>query len=191
MKIQGKDIYLSTLERKDCRALWNDFEYDFNNPAEEFNPGHSEEKSDAWFDDIQKSQGNSHIRLGIFLNDGTIVGDIALQDIDRKNRKCTIGMGFAKTSSRSKGYGKQAVLLMLALGFKYIGMERISENTLEINLGAQKCLEKCGFILEGRERKAVYLNGEKYDRMCYSILKEEYFSEENRALFLADCFDLQ
>lgn len=176
MVLKGKDIYLGTLERKDCKILWNDFEYDFNNPSEELNMGHSEEKADEWFDDIQKQQGNSNVRLGIFLNDGSVIGDVALQDIDRKNRKCSVGMGIAKIEYRSKGYGQQAVRLMLEYGFRYLGMERITADTLEINIGAQKSLEKCGFILEGVERKSVYLNGKKYDRLCYAILKEEYES---------------
>ena len=174
MRLQGKDIYLDTLERQDCRILWRDFEYDFSHPGEEWNLGHSEEKADGWFDEVQKNQGSSHIRLGIFLKDGTVIGDVALQDIDRQNRCCTIGMGIAKISNRSKGYGQQAVRLMLYYGFCFVGLERISAHTLESNLGAQKSLKKCGFKLEGRERKAVYLNGQKWDRLFYGILKEEY-----------------
>lgn len=175
MKLQGENIYLAMLERKDCKTLWNDFEYDFDNPTEEFNIGHSDEKADDWFDDIQKLQGSRNVRLGIFLNDGTVIGDVALQDIDRVNRKCSVGIGIAKIENRSKGYGREAVKLMLDYGFKYLGMERITANTLEINQGAQKVMERLGFTLEGRERKAVYLNGNKYDRLCYGILKEEYF----------------
>lgn len=177
MKLQAKDIYLATLERKNCKSIWNDFEYDFNNPTEQLNMGHSEEKADQWFDDIQKQQGISNVRLGIFLNDGTVIGDVALQDLDRTNRSCSVGMGIAKIKNRSKGYGQQAVNLILNYGFVYLGMERITANTLEINIGAQKSLEKCGFVLEGRERKAIYLNGEKYDRLNYSILKEEFFAK--------------
>ncbi len=174
MKLQGEKIYLAMLERKDCKTLWNDFEYDFDNPTEEFNIGHSDEKADDWFDDIQKLQGSRNVRLGIFLNDGTVIGDVALQDIDRVNRKCSVGIGIAKIENRSKGYGREAVKLMLDYGFKYLGMERITANTLEINKGAQKVMERLGFTLEGRERKAIYLNGNKYDRLCYGILKEEY-----------------
>lgn len=79
LKLQGKDIYLAMLTREDCKKLWNDFEYDFENPTEEFNIGHSDEKADGWFDEIQKLQGNQNVRLGIFLNDGTPIGDIALR----------------------------------------------------------------------------------------------------------------
>lgn len=112
--------------------------------------------------------------MGIFLNNGTVIGDIALQDIDKHNRKCSIGIGIAKIEYRSKGYGKQAVKLILRYGFHYFGLERITANTLETNLPAQKSLEKTGFILEGIERKAIYMNGNKYDRYNYAILKDEY-----------------
>lgn len=174
MRLQGEKINLAVLEREDCRKLWQDNEYDFEHPTEEFNIGYSVEKADEWFEEIQKCQGSRHVRLGIFLNDGTVIGDVALQDIDRKNRKCSLGLGIAKIGNRANGYGREAARLVLDYGFRYLGMERISANTLEMNAGAQRVLECCGFTLEGRERKAVYLNGEKYDRLCYGILKEEH-----------------
>ncbi len=175
MKLQGKDIYLAMLEREDCRILWNAYEFDFQVPAEEFNIGHSDEKAADWFEEIQKLQGDRNVRLGIFTKDGRVVGDVALQDIDRVNRNCTVGIGMARIEDRSRGYGSQAILLMLDYGFRFLGMERIAAHTLDLNIGAQKALEKCGFTLEGRERKARYLNGSMHDRLTYGILKEEYF----------------
>ena len=52
MKLHGKQIYLAMLERADCKTLWNTFEYDFDCMAETFNIGHSDEKADAWFNEI-------------------------------------------------------------------------------------------------------------------------------------------
>lgn len=177
MRLKSQDIYLDTLARENCKTLWNDFEYDFENPSEELNLGQSDEKADSWFDEIQRLQGKQNIRLGIFLNGGCVIGDIALQDIDRVNRKCSIGMGIAKLCNRSRGYGQQAVRLMLKYGFSFLGMERIYANTLQMNMGAQRVLEKCGFRLEGTERESVYLNGKKQDKLNYAILKHEYFSK--------------
>lgn len=174
MKLQEADIYLTTLSREACKILWNDFEYDFEHPTEELNLGHSDEKADKWFDEIQELQGNRHIRLGIFKNDGTVIGDVALQDIDRVNRKCSVGMGMSRIEYRGRGYGRQAVMLMLNYGFKYLGLERITANTLDINTGAQKLLDKCGFVLEGRERSSVYFNAGMHDKLNYAILKEEF-----------------
>lgn len=174
MKLQGRDIYLDTLSREDCKTIWNDTEYDFANPAEELNLGQSDERADDWFDEIQKLQGNRNVRLGIFKNDGTVIGDVALQNIDRVNRKCSVGIGMTKLEYRGKGYGTQAVMLMLDYGFRYLGLERITANTLDVNIGAQTLLSKCGMSLEGRERRSVYLNSEMHDKLNYAILKEEF-----------------
>jgi RimJ/RimL family protein N-acetyltransferase len=174
LKLQGKQIYLAVLEREDCKKIWNDFEYDFDNLTEPLNIGHSAEKADEWFNDIQKLQGNKNIRLGIFLNDDTVIGDAALQDIDNKNRSCSIGAGIAKIEHRGKGYGTEAMRLIIEYGFNHIGIERVTANTLEMNKSAQKALEKLGFVLEGRERKAYYFGGKKYDRLNFGLLADEY-----------------
>lgn len=173
-KLCSNNIYLATLEKEHCRRIWDDFEYDFEAITEPLNIGHSSSKADLWFDEIQRDQGNKHIRLGIFLLDGTVIGDVALQDVDWKNRSCSIGLGISKMEYRSKGYGTEAVRIIIQYGFNNLGLERITANTLEQNIGAQRSLEKIGFIIEGRERKAVYFAGRKWDRLNYSLLREEY-----------------
>jgi len=174
LKLQGALTYLALLEREDSKRIWNEFEYDFEQMTEPLNIGHSIEKADAWFDEMQKLQGNVHVRLGIFLPDGTVIGDVALQDIDWKNRSCTIGYGLTKLEYRRKGYGTDATKTMIEYGFHNMGLERISSETLEHNIGAQRVLEKCGFTLEGRERKQRYFAGKRYDRLIFGLLKEEY-----------------
>lgn len=174
VKLFGERIFLSVLERSHCKTLFEEFEYDFETKTEQLNMGLSIEKSDEWFDDIQKKQGTIHLRLGIFLHNGEVIGDIALQDIDWKNRSADLGMGFAKLANRGKGYGKEAINLLLDHAFFNLGLERISANTLEHNLAAQKSLEQLGFVLEGRQRKAVYFAGKKYDKLNYALLAEEY-----------------
>ncbi|NMB39293.1 MAG: GNAT family N-acetyltransferase [Firmicutes bacterium] len=75
--------------------------------------------------------GNKHIRLGVFVLDGTVIGDVALQDIDWKNRSCSIGLGITKLEYRSKGYGTETVKTIIHYGFKNLGLERIKADTLE------------------------------------------------------------
>jgi RimJ/RimL family protein N-acetyltransferase len=174
VKLQGEKIYLGTLEKDDYKTLREEFEYDFTNITDQLDIGQSLERTDEWFELITKEQGNSHIWLGVFLNDGTIVGNIHLHDIDKKNRSCYIGMKLSKIEYRNKGYGKEAVELLLEYGFNNYGMERISATTLETNISAQKSLEKSGFQLEGKERKAVYLAGKRLDKYRYGLLAEDY-----------------
>lgn len=175
VKLLGKRIYLAALEKDHCRTIWEDFEYDFELRTEPLNIGHSISKADFWFDEIQKEQGHKHIRLGIFLiNSEQVLGDVALQDLDWRNRCCSVGLGITKKDFRYKGYGTEAVELILDYGFYNLGLERITATTLEQNKGAQQVLKKLNFILEGRERKAVYFGTQRWDRLNYAILREEY-----------------
>ncbi len=99
---------------------------------------------------------------------------VALQNLDWKNRSCSIGLGISKLEYRGKGFGTEAVKIIIQYGFDNLGLERITASTLEQNIGAQRSLEKIGFVIEGRERKAVYFAGRKWDRLNYSLLREEY-----------------
>ncbi|MCE5223681.1 GNAT family N-acetyltransferase [bacterium] len=174
IKLQGNGLYLAALDREYCQKLWDDYEYDFINMTEPLYIGKSRSSADDWFEELKKQQGNVQIRLGIFLPDNSIIGDIALQEIDWKNRSCSIGLSISKIENRSKGYGSEALRVLLEYAFLNIGLERIYAETLEQNKPAIKSLEKCNFVFEGKERKAVYLAGKRWDRLRYSILIEEY-----------------
>lgn len=181
MKLQGEKVYLAVMEKEDCVKLWKDFEYNFEEKTEVLNIGHSITKAEDWFEDIQKNQGDKHIRLGIFLNTNEIVGDIALQNIDWKERVCSIGIGISSMANRSKGYGGEAIQLILDHAFNNIGLERVTAATFEQNYGSQKSLERNGFVLEGRERKAVSFAGRRWDRLNYGMIRDDLLSYKGEA----------
>ena len=178
VKLIGKTVYLATMEREDCRKLWSDFEYNFAQRTEPLRVGHSVEGAEAWFEEIQKLQNEVHIRLGIFLSDGTVIGDIALQDIDRHNRSCTIGYGLSKLEYRNHGYTTDAAMVLLEHGFNNLGFERVGSSTLAHNHGSRRVLEKCGFTLEGTERAARYFAGKRHDRLLFGLLREEFNADK-------------
>ncbi len=186
-KLSGHGIYLATLERAHCKTLWEETEYDFVAMTEPPSIGLSSENAGAWFDDIQREQGKKHIRLGIFLFDDTVIGDVALQDIDWRNRTCTIGLSLAKAENRCRGYGTEAVQLLLQYAFGNIGLEQVSASTLERNLPAQRSLDKAGFVLEGRQRKAICYAGGRWDRLYYGMLAVEYYDRLNNSGGTHEC----
>ena len=174
LKLQGGRICLAALEREHCRKLYEDEEYDFDHVAEPLYIGASLASADAWYEDIQKRNGEENIRLGIFLRDGTVIGDVALQGIDWRNRSCSLGLGIARLEHRSRGYGKEAVALLLGYAFGNLGLQRVTANTLATNLGGQKSLESLGFVLEGRARRSDWVAGEWVDKLNYAMLREEF-----------------
>jgi len=76
IKLQGKNIYLAALERSDCEKICADNEYDFSNPCEPTLFGYSVENYNEWYEEIQRLlKENANVRVGIFLADGTVIGD--------------------------------------------------------------------------------------------------------------------
>jgi hypothetical protein len=86
LRLCSKNIYLAALEKEHCRKLWEEYEYDFQSATEPLNIGHSNTKADSWFEEIQRDQGIKHIRLGVFLLDGTVIGDVALPELEEHRR---------------------------------------------------------------------------------------------------------
>jgi len=173
IKLQGEKIYLATMEREHCKKVWEETEYDFTQHTDMFIIGRSSENANEWFDNMQKEQGEKQIYLGIFLPDGAIIGDISLWGLDWKNRSSSLGYGLTKLEYRGKGYVSDAVKVILQYAFSHLGLERVSASTQDGNIGSKRVLEKCGFTLEGRERKAVYLAGRRHDRLIYGLLAED------------------
>lgn len=180
VRLMGERIYLAALEREDCRTLYRTDEYDFAARTDRLMFA-SLEGADKWFDDIQRDQNTKHVRLGIFLHSGGVIGDIALQDIDWHDAKCSLGQGIAAIARRGQGYGREAAALMLAYAFDNLGLERVEATTLSPNIAAQRSLEAAGFRLEGRQREAIRIGGARVDKLLYGMLANEYRNREETA----------
>jgi RimJ/RimL family protein N-acetyltransferase len=75
---------------------------------------------------------------------------------------------------RGKGYGTEAVKLMVDYLFLSKDITRIQAHTNARNTASQKVLQKAGFKKEGTIRKSVFSRGEWRDRVLFSILREEW-----------------
>ena len=75
---------------------------------------------------------------------------------------------------REKGYGTEAINLILDYGFNYLNLNNIKLDVVEFNERAIACYKKCGFKECGRRRKCEFIDGNYYDRISMDILKEEF-----------------
>ena len=173
IQLMGDKVVLRTLEREHCRQLWQDYELEQPVPTEPVNPGFSVENADAWFEQIQKNQGKSQVYLGIFWEDGTLIGDIQLAHIDWHNRYASLGISITKREHRGYNYGTDAVRVIVQYAFNELDLHRITARTLIYNTAAQKMLEHAGFTREGQEQQAVTIGGQRWDRLLYGLLKTD------------------
>jgi diamine N-acetyltransferase len=102
-----------------------------------------------------------------------IIGSLAFDQIDWHIRAAEMGILIGDKTYWNQGYGTEAVRLLCLHGFNTLNLNRIYLHVFENNPGAIRAYEKAGFIHEGRERQAEYMDGQFIDVLRMSILKSE------------------
>jgi len=101
-----------------------------------------------------------------------LIGNCGLHAIDWKNRVAEVGITLGEKEYQSKGYGTEAMELLLDYGFKTLNLNRIKLRVYEFNSRAINSYKKIGFVEEGRMRQAIFINGEYHNIIFMSILQE-------------------
>ncbi|EAA9756084.1 N-acetyltransferase, partial [Salmonella enterica] len=121
------------------------------------------------------AQDDSRLMLLIALQENDqVIGDIALMDMHTKNRSAHIRIAIDNTEHQGKGYGSEALLLMLDYGFGICNLHRIELEVYAFNPRAIRTYEKLGFQREGVRRDALFYNHLYHDAIQMSILEEEF-----------------
>ena len=110
----------------------------------------------------------------VTLAEDKLIGTVGLESIDHLNRTGTLGIFIGDVEQREKGYGTEAIKLILDYGFNYLNLNNIKLDVVEFNNRAIGCYKKCGFKECGRRRKSEFIDGKYYDRISMDILKEEF-----------------
>ncbi|WP_134684307.1 GNAT family N-acetyltransferase [Brevibacillus migulae] len=171
--LEGKNVYLRPINTEDTELY---FHMLFDREGRRLTgTQHSFTKDQIHRYIEAKGQDSSGILLFIALKEtDEIIGDIALQDFDRNNRNCNIRLMIDSARFQGKGYGSEAMLLMLDYGFGICNMHRIELNVFSYNERAIHVYEKLGFRREGIQREALYYNHAYHDSILMAMLEDEY-----------------
>jgi len=116
----------------------------------------------------------TEIQLAICLKEGDQhIGNIQLTDIDWVARHALVGIFIGEAQHWSKGYGRQAMRLLLRHAFHDLGLRRVYLTVLDDNLRAIRAYEKCGFVVEGRLRQHAYKRGQFRDLIFMGICVDD------------------
>jgi RimJ/RimL family protein N-acetyltransferase len=108
---------------------------------------------------------------------GKHIGNCGLHNIDWKNRVTEVGIMIGEKEYQGKGYGTEAMELLLKYGFETVNLNRIQLHVYDFNIRAIKSYTKIGFIEEGRMRQAQFKNGKYCDMILMSMLHEEWLKK--------------
>jgi RimJ/RimL family protein N-acetyltransferase len=168
--LEGKKVNLRVVEKEDLLlfAEW------FNNPDffGEYNPLRQVSKTE-----LEKDSKKDTFEMTDFIiekKDGSKIGFIShFTLVHPAGKHLEIGYSLVP-SERGKGYGTEAVEIVVDYLFLSKDIMRVQACTDLRNVASQKALEKAGFKKEGVKRKGFYCRGEWTDDYMYSILREEW-----------------
>lgn len=107
-----------------------------------------------------------------------LIGTCAFDYIDWRVHTAEFGIVIGEKSYWNRGYGSEAVSLLVQHGFNTLNLNRIFLHVFANNPRAIRAYEKAGFVLEVRERQAEFRDGEYIDLLLMSILRDEYLPDK-------------
>ncbi|MDR1031003.1 MAG: GNAT family N-acetyltransferase [Treponema sp.] len=107
------------------------------------------------------------------------IGTCGFVKIDHLNQTADIGIVIGNKNYWNKGYGSEALTLLLDYGFKALNFHTIGLTVYEFNTRAMASYKKVGFKITGKRREALKRGNETYDILYMDILCNEFYEENN------------
>jgi RimJ/RimL family protein N-acetyltransferase len=122
----------------------------------------------------RRKKGEAYI-FGIFFGErDQYIGNIELRIDNRISQRGGLGIAIFNPHYWNKGYGTEAIELLLNFAFSSLNLRTIELEVFTFNKRAQSCYKKVGFIETGRKRQAHFVDGQFYDIILMDILATEF-----------------
>ena len=172
--LEDKRVYLRPIQQEDLdffytRALWDKEGRKLTGTQAVF----TRKGVQRWFDRISDDDTRMDLIICLQKTDEPI-GDVALLDIDPLNGKSTVRISIFNKEFWGKGYGTEALKLLISFGFNNLNMNRIGLDVFSFNERAINSYKKLGFQEEGRIREDLFYDGEYHDAVLMGLLKREF-----------------
>lgn len=129
------------------------------------------ERLRAWY--ATRRDQTDRLDLAI-MADGEFVGEVVLNELDAGNLSCNLRIALIGPRVFGKGYGTEAIELVLAHAFGTTPIHRIRLGVYPFNDRARHVYKKIGFVEEGIERDALLWEGEWHDAVLMAILRPDW-----------------
>jgi RimJ/RimL family protein N-acetyltransferase len=170
-KLVGTKCYLSPIDINDAEKYteWlNDQEVVKYLPLNHFALSINNEK------DFLQNLVKDHNYAIIDLSTNTLLGNIGINNYDSIYQSAEIGIFIGNKEYWNKGYGTEAMKLLIAYGFDKLNLHSITLCTHEKNKWAIKCYEKIGFKKVGEYRERILVNQKYENLVIMDILLKDF-----------------
>ncbi|WP_128894982.1 GNAT family N-acetyltransferase [Longirhabdus pacifica] len=131
------------------------------------------EDEEKWYKENSSSNDTYNFAIET-LEDGKYIGGCGINGLDWKNSKATVGIFIGDKNYWSRGYGTDALKVLIRFIFEQMNINKVKLNVFSFNKRAIKSYEKCGFKTEGVMRQEMFRDGKYYDDIHMGLLREEW-----------------
>ena len=108
------------------------------------------------------------------LSDDRLIGFAMLYGLDGAHQAGRLAWGIGEAAYRGKGYGADALQLVLRYAFDELNLHRVGAEVPAYNTRALHVLERAGWRREGVLREALRRDGRWWDLLLLGILRSEW-----------------
>jgi RimJ/RimL family protein N-acetyltransferase len=109
-------------------------------------------------------------------DDDHLIGRAVIQWIEWSNGNGFLRLGIGAAEDRGKGFGTQALRMLLRFAFAELNLFRVTAIVPEYNLAAIALLNKFGFTREVCRRQSLERDGRRWDLYVFGLLSDEWQS---------------
>jgi RimJ/RimL family protein N-acetyltransferase len=110
----------------------------------------------------------------------SFIGFVGLRGICPRSRRAEIWIYIGDKAFWGKGLGQEATTALCRHAFEEMNLHRVWLELDPENVGAKKCYEKAGFVLEGTLRQAYYRRGKYRDTCMMGLLRPDFEAKERK-----------
>jgi RimJ/RimL family protein N-acetyltransferase len=107
-------------------------------------------------------------------DDDHLIGRAVIQWIEWSNGNAHLRLGIGAAEDRGKGYGTQALRMLLRFAFAELNLFRVTVTVPEYNEAALALLRKFGFTQEVCRRQSLERDGRRWDLYVLGLLSDEW-----------------
>ena len=133
----------------------------------------SRAKAEAFYAQV-KSDDHRVWFIVALKEDNRVIGEAGLLRMFPAWRTTDLSIIIGEREAWGKGYGTEAINLLLDYAFGYLNFHRVAVGVVGFNEAALRFYEKVGFRREGIQRDGYYYDHKYHDFVMMSILENEY-----------------
>jgi RimJ/RimL family protein N-acetyltransferase len=173
--LTGQKVILRAMRRDDLERLCQ-----FNNDVEVELAGGGDPPAPQSLERLQAEFGAKAGRGGrdgtnfAIEAEGQFIGHCGLFQFDEVAHTCALGITIGDRAYWGRGYGRDALRLLLDYAFRLRNFRRVHLTVNSTNERAIRAYRACGFVEEGRLRQHVWSDGRYIDLVHMGLLRDEW-----------------